>query len=307
MARTELKPLNKPSTIAASINEVAPAPRKLGESKPVVKVGLKPLNNPVVIVEPVVEAEVVVDIPVVAETAVAIVEAPKRTAYDAVHEAQLAMAPAPSPGFVLGQVTGPVDSSDIYRPRLELSQSVGPLMEAGFRPGQIVLAKECPIWDEGYDPLKVTLLASRKQLIEDVPYGSQQEQRTFNSPAEVKAAGLWTEWHDNTPPPVFPRLTCVALIEKPEFVEDTTYFGIEILGNLYAIAEVRWDGAAYSRAAKTVLTASNGILSKGLHRGVWNYSCERAKLKVNTVTVPVIKYSGQHSDEFVSAINELNW
>lgn len=304
MARTELKPLGKPSTVAAS-TEAAPAPRKLGEVKPSPKVGLKPLAPKAAPApEPPVEAEIIVN-EVVEETP----STPNPVTQEIVvrEEAPLAVVSANAPAFVLGQVTGPIDQSDIYRPRLELSQSVGPLMDAGFAPGQIVLAKEHAIWAEGYDPLKITLLASRKQFIEDVPYGSGQEQRTFNSPVEVKAAGLWTEWHDQTPPPVFPRLTCVALIEKPDFVEGTEAFGIELLGNLYAIAEIRWDGAAYSRAAKTVLTAASGILGKGLHRGVWNYSCERAKLKVNTVTVPVIKFGGFHSEEFIKAVSDLAW
>ena len=304
MARTELKPLGKPSTVAAP-TEAAPAPRKLGEVKPSPKVGLKPLAPKAAPApEPPVEAEIIVN-EVVEETP----STPNPVTQEIVvrEEAPLAVVSANAPAFVLGQVTGPIDQSDIYRPRLELSQSVGPLMDAGFAPGQIVLAKEHAIWAEGYDPLKITLLASRKQFIEDVPYGSGQEQRTFNSPVEVKAAGLWTEWHDQTPPPVFPRLTCVALIEKPDFVEGTEAFGIELLGNLYAIAEIRWDGAAYSRAAKTVLTAASGILGKGLHRGVWNYSCERAKLKVNTVTVPVIKFGGFHSEEFIKAVSDLAW
>lgn len=312
MARTELKPLGKPSTVAAS-TEAAPAPRKLGEVKPAAKVGLKPLApKPEPAPEPAIEAEVILnDIEAVTESGetIQVKEAviPAGTELVVREEAPLAVVSAAAPAFVLGQVTGPIDQTDIYRPRLELSQSVGPLMEAGFAPGQIVLAKEHPIWADGYDPLKITLLASRKQFIEDVPYGSQQEQRTFNSPQEVKAAGLWTEWHDNTPPPVFPRLTAVALIEKPEYVETAEAFGIELAGNLYAIAEIRWDGAAYSRAAKTVLTAASGILAKGLHRGVWNYSCERAKLKVNTVTVPVIKFAGFHSEEFVNAVSDLAW
>jgi hypothetical protein len=310
MARTELKPLGKPSTNATS-TEAAPTLRKLGEVKPnPAKLGLKPLAPAP---EPLVEAEIIVN-EVVAEIEVPevvvetrIVEAPvKRTAYDAVHEAQLAMAPAAAPAFVLGQTTGPIDTTDLYRPRLELSQSVGPLMEAGFTPGQIILAKEEPIWGEGYDPLKITLLAGRKQFIEDVAFGSGQDQRTFNSPQEVKAAGLWTEWHDNTPPPVFPRLTYVALIEKPDYV-DSPLFGIELCDRLFAIAEIRWDGAAYSRAAKPVMTAGSGILAKGTHRGFWSYSCERAKLKVNTVTVPVIKFAGFHDEEFIKAVSDLAW
>ena len=308
MARTELKPLGKPSTVAAS-TEAASAPRKLGEVKPAAKVGLKPLA-PKPEAAPV-EVEAVAtttDIEIVHGDIIEDNPAPQDNGVLVVREeAPLAVVSAVAPAFVLGQVTGPIDQTDIYRPRLELSQSVGPLMDAGFAPGQIVLAKEHPIWADGYDPLKITLLASRKQFIEDVPYGSQQEQRTFNSPQEVKAAGLWTEWHDNTPPPVFPRLTAVALIEKPEYVETAEAFGIELAGNLYAIAEIRWDGAAYSRAAKTVLTAASGILAKGLHRGVWNYSCERAKLKVNTVTVPVIKFAGFHSEEFVNAVSDLAW
>ena len=308
MARTELKPLGKPSTVAAS-TEAASAPRKLGEVKPAAKVGLKPLA-PKPEAAPV-EVEAVAtttDIEIVHGDIIEDNPAPQDNGVLVVREeAPLAVVSAVAPAFVLGQVTGPIDQTDIYRPRLELSQSVGPLMDAGFAPGQIVLAKEHPIWADGYDPIKITLLASRKQFIEDVPYGSQQEQRTFNSPQEVKAAGLWTEWHDNTPPPVFPRLTAVALIEKPEYVETAEAFGIELAGNLYAIAEIRWDGAAYSRAAKTVLTAASGLLAKGLHRGVWNYSCERAKLKVNTVTVPVIKFAGFHSEEFVNAVSDLAW
>ena len=310
MARTELKPLGKPSPAAST--EAAPAPRKLAEIKPATKVGLQPLGSPLKkVTEPLVEAEIIVnDVEVVTESGetLQVAEAiiPAGTEIVVREEAPL-VTPATAPAFVLGQVTGPIDQSDIYRPRLELSQSVGPLMDAGFTPGQIVLAKEHAIWGEGYDPLKITLLASRKQFIEDVPYGRGQEQRIFNSPVEVKAAGLWTEWHDQTPPPVFPRLTAVALIEKPDFVEESEAFGIELLGNLYAIAEIRWDGAAYSRAAKTVLTAASGILGKGLHRGVWNYSCERAKLKVNTVTVPVIKFGGFHTDEFVKAVGDLAW
>jgi len=312
MARTELKPLGKPQTPAAS-SEAAPAPRKLGEVKPVAKTGLQPLGAPLKkSPEPLVEAEIIVnDIEAVTEDGekIQVAEAiiPAGTELVIREEAPLVVASAAAPAFVLGQVSGPIDQSDIYRPRLELSQSVGPLMEAGFAPGQIVLAKEHAIWADGYDPLKITLLASRKQFIEDVPYGSGQEQRIFNSPQEVKAAGLHTEWYDNTPPPVFPRLTCVALIQKPDYVEGCEAFGLEVQGNLYAIAELRWDGAAYSRAAKTVLTAASGILGKGLHRGIWNYSCERAKLKVNTVTVPVIKFAGMHSEEFVKAVSDLAW
>jgi hypothetical protein len=308
MARTELKPLGKSSTPAAS-TEAAPAPRKLGEFKPAAKVGLKPLAPKA---EAPIDKDIIVnDVEVVTESGdvlqVAEAVIPAGTELVVREEAPLVVASNASPAFVLGQVTGPIDQSDIYRPRLELSQSVGPLMEAGFTPGQIVLAKEHAIWAEGYDPLKITLLASRKQFIEDVPYGSGIEQRTFNSPNEVKAAGLHTEWYDNTPPPVFPRLTCVALIEKPDYVEDCEAFNMELQGNLYAIAELRWDGAAYSRAAKTVLTAASGILGKGIHRGYWSYSCERAKLKVNTVTVPVIKFEKMHSEEFIKTLSDLAW
>jgi len=311
MARTELKPLGKPSTAAAS-TEAAPAPRKLGETKPSPKAGLKPLTPKAAPAPEVVDTVAVEETPVTETVTVEVTPeptpAPVAKQEIVVREAApLAVAPASAPAFELGKVTGPVDASDIYRPRLELSQSVGPLMDAGFAPGQIVLAKEYPIWAEGYDPLKLTLIASRKQFIEDVPYGGDQEQRIFNSPQEVKAAGLWTEWHDQTPPPVFPRLTCVALIEKPDFVEETEAFGIELVGKLFAIAEIRWDGAAYSRAAKTVMTAASGILSKGLHRGCWSYSCKREKLKVNTVTVPVIKFSGFHDVDFVEAVNDLAW
>lgn len=312
MARTELKPLGKPSTVAAS-TEAAPAPRKLGENKPSPKAGLKPLTPKPAPAPEVVEVEVVEETPVTTET-VAVEATPEPTPAPVAkqeivvrEEAPLVFTPAAAPAFELGRVTGPIEQSDIYRPRLELSQSVGPLMEAGFTPGQIVLASEYPIWAEGYDPIKVTVIASRKQFVENVEFGGDKKQRIFNSPLEVKDAGLWTEWLNDEAPPVYPRLTCVALIEKPDFVEETEAFGIELVGKLYAIAEIRWDGAAYSRAAKTIMTAAGGLLAKGLHRGCWNYSCKREKLKVNTVTVPVIKFAGFHSEEFVNAVSDLAW
>ena len=313
MAKTELKPLGKPSSAASGeASEPEPAVRTLADPTKPAKAGLKPLSKPSSAAQapdPQPEAqnsplEVVDD---AAQQQIVPAKQPRQeTALDAVRETQLANLPSTPPAFELGKTSGPVEQSDIYRPRLELVQSVGPLFESGFTIGQIVLAKEETIWGEGYDPLKITLLAGRKQFVEEVPYGSDQQQQYFNNVAEVKAAGFWTEWHGEEAPPVFPRVTYVALIEKPDYV-DSPLFGIELGDKLFALSEIRWDSAAYSRAAKPVLTAESGILAKGLHLGFWNYSAKREKLKVNTTTVPVLKFGGFHSPEFVQEIANLPW
>jgi hypothetical protein len=322
MARTALKPLGKPAPQAP---QAAPSPA--AETNPATrpaKVGLRPLNRApepapapaqevvqtgylhVVDVEPVSPAAA----EAVQEASPVLDEAPAPSQAIVPAQSQAIVPASSTPAFQLGKTVGHVESSDLYRPRLNLVQNASnKLLEAGCPLGSIVLAGEAVIWDKDYPALNLIGLASRKEFVEDVDFDKGEVGRVFQSPAEVKAAGLWTEWQGDEPPPVYPRLTVVVLIERPDYVDDETgLFGIEIGEKLYALAEVQWSGSGYTAAAKTYLTAEKGVLARGTHHGRWSYSAIRRQNKNGTTsTVPVLKFAGFNEPDFVKAIEDLAW
>ena len=267
MAITALKPMGKPVDTETA------------------KVGLTPLTR----ITP--EAEVIDVTPELMET---VVTAP------AVETTAITVA-EPAPSFALGQTVGHIEASDFHRPRLELSQSVGPLMDLGFPPGQVVIAQEEAIWAEGYPALEVTFLAGQKRFVEDVPYGGDQKPRFFDSPEEVKAAGLWTTWQNDEKPPVYPQLTFVALIKKPEHAQ-SAQFSLEFGDALYALAEVKYAKTAYPEMSKILLNPS---YRGKLHTAKFAYTCTREKRGKNTVTIPKAKFAGWHEPAFVEFIKGL--
>ena len=287
MAITALKPLGKPQAPTAAptpVEAINVAPTKKGLT-PVVTQVVQPVGEIVAPqhVPPTVEVTTTTELVERMENNLTVVE------------------PLPVASFALGQTMGYIDQSDLHRPRLELSQSVGPLMEAGFPPGQVILAQEEALWAEGYDPIEVTFLAGRKQFVEDVPYGSDQKARYFDTPEEVKAAGLWTTWQNDEKPPVYPMLTYVAIIKKPHYAQ-SAQFNIEYGDDLYAMAEIRYAKTAYPEVSKILLSPN---YRGKLHTAKFGYSCAREKKGKNTVTLPRVKFAGWHTPEFVEFLSGL--
>ena len=271
MAITALKPLGKPA-----------------QEPETAKKGLTPLTR--IITAP--ESEVINVTSEVVDTV---------TAPAVVTETTTLAISEPAPSFSLGETVGHIEASDFHRPRLELSQSVGPLMELGFPPGQVVIAQEEALWADGYPALEVTFLAGQKRFVEDVPYGSDQKARYFDLPEQVKAAGLWTTWQNDEKPPVYPQLTYVALIKKPDHAQ-SAQFGIEFGDALYALAEVKYAKTAYPEMSKILLSPS---YRGKLHTAKFAYTCTREKKGKNTVTLPKAKFVGWHEPAFVEFIKGL--
>lgn len=210
-------------------------------------------------------------------------------------------------------VQGQIDRSDISTPGLKIVQAVGPLSEM-FDPGCIVLTQggenSLPITSPGQEqPLVLTVLRIRKQFIEDLPYGSEERPRIFDTIEDVQAAGGWIEWHNNERPPFAKMATAMVVVAAPEdaSAEELAHFPYEFDGGKYALALWTIKGTAY-QAAKAIFTASVYSLTPakgGLVTGAWHLTTKREKRGQNMVWVPVLKQAGVWDAEFVEFLNTL--
>lgn len=194
--------------------------------------------------------------------------------------------------------TKPVDgefrSEDFVIPKLHLVQSVGPLSET-FNPGSFVYNKELVLTD-GVTPLSLTVLRIRKQYAENVEYGGDEVPRVFDTLEQVRAAGGWIDWRDNQRPPFSPVLHVLVLIKSP--TGENPLFPYEFESAHYGLALWTLRSTGFTRAGKTIITASQFALKDGLHKGGWTLTSKREKIGMNFVYVPVLRHEAKHSDQF---------
>jgi len=199
-----------------------------------------------------------------------------------------------SPAIPTKAVDGEFRSEDFVIPKLHLVQSVGPLSET-FNPGGFVYNKELVLTD-GVSPLSLTVLRIRKQYVENVEYGGDEVPRVFDTLEQVRAAGGWIDWRDNQKPPYSPVLHVLVLIKSP--TGENPLFPYEFEGAHYGLALWTLRSTGFTRAGKTIITASQFALKDGLHKGSWTLASKREKIGMNFVYVPVLRHEAKHSDEF---------
>lgn len=203
----------------------------------------------------------------------------------------------------LGALSGELGSSDYAFPKLKLSQSVGPLAEAGVAPGSLVLG-ETIIWEDGCEEPEITILRAQKQLVEDLPYGSEEFPKIFMTAADAEAEGLTTEWGPGgEKPQVLPQLLMSVLIKQIEGV-DPAEFTIEYNDSLYCLSTWRAGGVCYKDVMQTLTKAQRGRLENGLHTGSFKISAKKIKGKLNTFFVPVLEPGAEHDQEFIDFLVE---
>lgn len=198
-------------------------------------------------------------------------------------------------GFPRNPVEGEITGDDIVIPRFHQVQSVGPLSEK-FPPGSLVYNKEVVLSD-GNTPVPLTVLRIKKRYIENTEYGGDTIARVLDSLEEVKAAGGWIDWRENERPPFSPMLQTLVLICSP--FEDHPLFPYEFGDKAYGLALWTLRSTAFTRAGKSIITASQFALRDGLHEGGWLLSSKREKVGMNFVYVPVLRHASRHSEEFV--------
>ncbi|MCH7228590.1 hypothetical protein [Haloferula sp. A504] len=205
-----------------------------------------------------------------------------------------------SPGTSLAIPSQPVEgefnSEDFIIPKLHLVQAVGPLSEK-FTPGQIVYNKEEVISD-GTEPVNLTVLRIRKRYQENLPWGGDELPRVFDTLEEVRAAGGWIDWRDNERPPFSPILHALVLIRSP--FEENPLFPYEFEGKAYGLALWTLRGVSFTRAGKSIITASQFALKDGLHLGSWSLTSKRDKVGMNFIHVPVLRHEARNGEEFCS-------
>lgn len=221
----------------------------------------------------------------------AVTESPAEVAV--VAATPVALAPLEKP--VIGTVQGERSRADIKMPELRIVHNVGGLSE-NFEPGSLVLNGEKVLSQKGQTPVKLTVLNFKRYYSENLPYNPDgPKPRTFETEAEMKAAGLHTEWINDQKPPA--TVVGDALIAIESDVEDP-HFPIEFGGKFYAIALWKLhSSSAFNRAGKTILTAAEWGLKAGLHHGSWLLTTSREKLGKNFVQVPVLKSGPRNSKQ----------
>ena len=193
-------------------------------------------------------------------------------------------------------VEGEFLSEDFVIPKLHLVQAVGPLSEK-FTPGQYVYNKELVISD-GTAPVNITVLRIKKQYQENLAYGGDELPRIFETLDEVRRAGGWIDWRDNQRPPFSPILHALVLIRSP--FEENPLFPYEFAGAAYGLALWTLRGVSFTRAGKTIITASQFALKDGLHTGSWALTSKREKVGMNFIHVPNLRHDTRHNAEFTS-------
>jgi len=213
-------------------------------------------------------------------------EAPAIPSHDAEETTTLAFPSKP--------VDGEFRAEDFVIPKLHLVQSVGPLSET-FQPGSLVYNKELVLTD-GVAPLSLAVLRIRKQYVENVEYGGDEVPRVFDTLEEVRAAGGWIDWRNNERPPFSPVLHSLVLIKSP--FPDNPLFPYQFADHSYGLAMWTLRSTGFTRAGKTIITASQFALKNGLHTGGWSLTSKREKIGMNFVFVPVLRHEAKHTGEF---------
>lgn len=205
----------------------------------------------------------------------------------------------------LGAITGEINERDLMRPRIQLVQNnSSDLEEKGFSVGQIVLNSEILIWEKGFDPLNVILIAGRKKFVQrltDDEYKSDIVPMVFDSAQDAQEAGFETNWQDNEPPEVDPALYCLFLLEQPEFIDPDPIFSLEHNERKFTIAEMKLGGVNYrsSSSGRWLMTQSRSSLIPDTRSFTLAMTCTREKQvkSGNIVTVAKFKNLGKHEDQ----------
>lgn len=204
--------------------------------------------------------------------------------------------------FKVGAVSGPVRRSDFKLPIMSLVYGTGTLQE-NFEPGSVVLNKEVALSD-GTKPVTLTVLSFRKYFLEKPEkYDPDVMPKLFKTEEELAAAGLHTNWVDDTPPPAIEAGEAFVAIQSDT---ENPHFPFSFGDKYYALAIWRLNStSAFNRAGKLILTASQWNLKDGLHNGSWTLTTKKEKLGKNMVVVPVLKTAPRNSKELAEFFASL--
>lgn len=232
--------------------------------------------------------------------AVAVNVAPAATA------APVAVAPAQDLTTHVNQspagIEGEIERSDIKLPRINLVQKMSDMVNAGFRPGDLVYNRELAL-DK---PATVVVVKLKKQYQQDLPYGGDEMPHVCDTLAEVREAGGSVEWGAENHYSELAHLQLLVKAPADLHDEHIDLFPYMIGGESWAPAMFTVAKSAYKSAGKPVITAAFSSLRNGLHHGLWQLTSEGKKNAMGSWDVPVMKLSGKTSPELAELVAALN-
>jgi hypothetical protein len=212
-----------------------------------------------------------------------------------------------APGFA-----GAWNTRDIRLPRINLihKTSKGALIEA-FGIGSFALNQEVKLSD-GKTPIVLTALRAVKDYQQKLPFGSTDEPKTFATPEEVQKAGGTIEYSKqavNEKNYFGPRAHIQFIFELPEGAseEDAALFPYEFNGKSYGMAIYTVASSAFTQVGKELATLCNNnkVMRKGMQYGRLEMTSEGRQKGDLDWKVPVIKYTGENSEELVKFFASL--
>lgn len=208
--------------------------------------------------------------------------------------------------IALGEVSGDLSPTSIRLPRLQLTFGVGKLA-AEFAPGDWVLGGDTLLAHK-MEKLNFIVIHAHgywKEYTTQEMFAAGIRPRTFESEAEVKAAGGTTQWINGKGPSFSQAVDFKILIEQPKDLVSGV-FGIPIGGKQYAPAIWTLDKTSYSRGAPPILTAAKFALrQRGLHSAVWELFSKIETMNGKNIPVPSVKLSRHLSDGEIAELRDL--
>lgn len=192
---------------------------------------------------------------------------------------------------------GDIQQSDIKLPRINLVQKTSQLVDAGYRPGDIVFKNGESVVPLN-SPHEITVLKLRKQYQQKLPFNSPETPEVYDTAAEVRAAGGTTTYGEER---YFEEIAHVQILfpaptDLPAEMEDL--FPYEFGGVSYAMAMFTAGGSNYTNFAKPVITAMMGPLRNAHWTGKWMIQSDLRKNAQGSWNVIVPKMAGRHTPEF---------
>lgn len=204
-------------------------------------------------------------------------------------------------------MSGDFNVDDIRWPRVNLVHKTSKEDAiAAFGIGSFTLNKEVKLSD-GKTPILVTVLRFKKDLIQKLPFGSEEKPQVFPTEEAVRESGGSLNYADVDSGNYFmPRGHLQLVVAQPDD-QPEDLFPYEFDGKNYAMALLTVSSSAYTSAGKEVATlrANNKVMRKGLRFGKLLLASEPRKNAKFSWVVPVLKFNGENTPEFVKFTESL--
>jgi hypothetical protein len=211
----------------------------------------------------------------------------------------------------VGSSVGQFDPQDYDTPFLKLLQSTSPIVENNpgvFSPGDWIVQQGdggTIIWQEGWEPLELTILRYGKAFMQQLEYGADEMPKLYATKEAAEADGLIPFGGNDVGYVSYADV--MVLIKAPPYELELPDFTEEFGDDRYALAMWRITGMAYKFAAKKIKGLERTTLRNGLHRGAIKVEARLEKGKIRSYWVPQLRVGDieMHSEEFVDFAVQL--